>query len=156
MKSQYDQNIQQHISSEVRLTDLLRLKHCTIIRETSNVWSSANSVVRSSPIADLSQLFGFSSQINCAVSLVSIQGISGEPLHYHTSHLIGLVVSGCGWILTDKNPEMKHQEQVSLGDVIVIPKGVYHMFECGPEEAMDYIAMEVSDGIIDYQKHWKE
>ena len=155
IKPNHDQNLQDCPSSELRFTDLLRLKDCTVIKEASLTWSSANSIVRSSPITDLSQLFSLSCQINCAVSLVSIHGASGEPLHYHTSHLIGLVVRGSGWLLTTKNSELEHQKQVGLGDVIVIPKGVYHIFECDPAGAMDYIALEVSDGIIDYQKHWK-
>lgn len=32
--------------------------------------------------------------------------------------------------------------RVAAGDVVLIPRGAYHMFECEPSGSLDYIALE--------------
>ena len=138
------------------LGELFRHKRCVVFKEAGRAQKTGNSVLVSSPVVDILQVLNNASWIEATVSSVAIKGTSNEPLHYHTSHLIGLVVSGEGYLLISKeNVENDGIDRVpvTVGDVIVIPRGAYHIFECDPTGELDYIALEFSDEAIDYQKH---
>lgn len=129
---------------------------CSIINNELNKWESTNSTVTSSPIIHLNELFGENTNIQTATSLVSIKGYSGEPLHYHTSHVLGIVIKGKGWLRILGENQQKENLTVGEGDIAIIPRGVLHSFECEPSSIIEYIALEVSDTAIDYQKHHLE
>ena len=90
-------------------------------------------------------------------SLVCIAGPSNEVLHFHSSHLIGVVTRGSGWLCVSiESSPFVDKVAVSAGDVVVIPRGVFHLFDCDVTQELDYVALEVSDHPLDYQKHWIE
>src|ERR1017187_6196909 len=43
--------------------------------------------------------------------------------------------------------------RVNEGDIVVLPRGAYHVFRCAPGRKMEYIAFEFSDQQTDYQAH---
>ena len=151
------ENLNDATVSPNRLREILETGTCAVYKNAANTWKTANSTVTSSPIVDVWHIFEGTRAANVAVNIVSIRGTSGEPLHYHTSHLIGVVVKGDGMLrsATDKRESNLKDWQVAAGDVILIPRGAYHMFECEPSGNLDYIALEFSDHEIDYQKHWR-
>jgi quercetin dioxygenase-like cupin family protein len=129
--------------------------HCSLFKGAALQWNSANSKVLSMPALRLSDTQG--SLVETGASIVCIAGPSNEPLHYHSSHLVGVVTRGSGWLcVPGLDKAVPARLPVSSGDVVVIPKGALHLFDCDPDTEMDYVALEVSDGPIDYQKHWKD
>lgn len=132
---------------------LLSLSHCTVLPHLAFAWGTGNSVVVSVPTLSVVPLFPMAPELNVTASLVSIQGDSPEPLHFHTSHLMGLVVRGSGDFRWEVEGEERTAE-VCTGDVVIIPRGALHFFNCLPGGSLDYVALEVSDGPIDYQKHF--
>ena len=113
-------------------------------------------MVYSTPVIDASRLFPKSERRECAASLVCIKGRSGEDLHYHTSHIVGFITRGEGSLrLPAKSGNGETELPVRAGDVVIIPRGALHMFECAVAQEMDYLALEVSEVAIDYQKHWQ-
>lgn len=127
---------------------------CTLFLGRMNKWNSANSSVTSCPCLSPQLLFPGARDIEVGASLVAISGPSGESLHFHSSHLIGVVVKGSGVLLSMSPNGDQRADRVSVGDCVVIPRGVLHLFECTGGESMDYVALEVSDSPIDYQKHF--
>jgi len=130
---------------------------CVFLQRAVNTWSSANSRVTSLPAFDLLRAFSRLSHYNVASSLVSIAGPSTEPLHFHTSHVFGVATKGRG-VLRHKiigQPE-ELRTIVEEGDVALIPSTVLHLFETEDNGIFEYIAVEVSEKPIDYQKHWHE
>jgi quercetin dioxygenase-like cupin family protein len=135
---------------------LFRHKRCVVFKGAGRAQKTGNSILVSSHVVDILQVLNNASRIEATVSSVAIKGTSNEPLHYHTSHLIGLVVSGQGYLLISKEDvenDGVDRVPVTVGDVVVIPRGAYHIFECDPNGELDYIALEFSDEAIDYQKH---
>lgn len=130
------------------IADLLRRASCAVIPEAGRVVIMSNSEVRSAPPVRVSAVFPDVAS-NVTASLVLVSGRTDEAPHYHTSHLIGAIVNGRGQLRT---PEGCHS--VSPGDIVVIPRGALHVFEAETEQPMSYIAYEVSDAEIDYQKHF--
>lgn len=104
----------------------------------------------SAPIVDLLSIFPDSNTANCTSSLVTINGPSDEPPHFHLSHVLGIVVSGTGVVRDGES----RRKKVIDGDLVVIPKGVLHYFETAQGEELKWIALEFNDGEIDYQKHF--
>ena len=145
-------NVERDVSPE-----LFSLDECTVLRASSHDWTSANSRVFSTPVVDVMQVFS-AQRVEIGASIVCIAGECGEPLHFHLSHLVGLVVRGGGWLCIPAPGDRTSVARVavSVGDAVVIPRGALHLFECDPTGFLDYIALEVSDRPIDYQKHWKE
>ena len=125
---------------------------CTFFESKIHSWISENSEVLSLPYINFVKFknsFGFK---NMSCSIVSIEGPSDEDLHYHTSWIIALAVKGRG-IFEYKNPTNETQSRsVEKGDILVLPKGIYHLFQTDGQ-AFEYIAFEFSDKEIDYQKH---
>jgi quercetin dioxygenase-like cupin family protein len=128
-----------------------------IVPGISKKWSSSNSVVRSLPALRVEDSLGGDLQ-EVGASLVAISGPSDEPLHYHSSHLIGVVTSGRGWFCVPGEGGVANpvRQEVVAGDVVVIPRSVLHLFDCDPGGQLDYVSLEFSDKAIDYQKHWRE
>lgn len=142
-----------------KLSGVLKGTDCAVYKRAALLWRDGNSAVTSSPAVDLLRLFKAAGRVEVAVNFVSIQGACGEPLHYHTAHLIGVVVRGGGYLLTGKGENKQGEVDmtpVAVGDLVVIPRGAYHIFECKPSGGLDYVALEFSDAAIDYQKHWTE
>jgi quercetin dioxygenase-like cupin family protein len=129
--------------------------HCSVLKGAAREWHSANSRVLSLPALRLAD--AHVPLFEAGASIVCISGPSTETLHYHSSHLVGIVTRGAGWLrVPGKDEGSTTRLPISCGDVVVIPKGVLHLFDCDPEAEMDYVALEVSYGPIDYQKHWKD
>jgi len=147
--------IDKHIISELFLR-----KDCAVFKSGGHEWWSSNSTVLSTPIVQLFGMFA-SDNVELGASIVRISGESGEPLHFHSSHLVGLVIRGEGWLclpaLTGGAPLSNvnvRRVRVQQGDIAIIPRGALHLFECNSTAEMDYLAVEFSDCPIDYQKHW--
>lgn len=75
-----------------------------------------------------------------------------EPLHYHTSNIIGVVIEGCGKFRYEHCAN-EINSLVKAGDVVLIPKDAFHVFECSSNESMKYIGLEFANSEIDYQMH---
>lgn len=142
------------LTKDVR--ELLEHAECIIYKKGALAWRSSNSAVTSLPAVDLSSIFNASKQLEVTANFVSIRGFSGDPPHYHTSHLIGVIIKGEGWLISVSSDSESSVERipVAVNDVVFIPRGAYHIFECDPQGELDYIALEFSDQAIDYQKHW--
>lgn len=141
------------ITSNV-IEELFSRKECEVLKSSQHEWNSGNSTVSSTPPVDLAGIFG-SSHIEVGASVVRIVGESGEPLHFHSSHLVGLVVRGSGWLCRPNEQDGGISRRATArGDVVIIPRGALHLFECDRDGELEYIALEFSDGPIDYQKHW--
>lgn len=132
----------------------LPLDHCTILRARGQEWSTPNSLVASIPALTLGELATACRPANLTASIVKVAGPTPEPMHFHTSCIVGLVVRGSGTLLYRDGSGQDGREQVACGDVVIIPRGALHVFVTGASEAMDYIALEFSDRELDYQAHW--
>jgi hypothetical protein len=165
---------------------------CTVIQSGNHYWDAKDkdSSVMGVPPIDLEAVLNpqrspSSSdprRIQAGVSIVRIEGPALDvESHYHIAHLVGLVVTGNGWlnvpkskaVLVVKNrnswvvskdlPEFSSKPQISgspsmssleyLLDVVVLPKKTYHVFRCSSRRKMEYIALEFSDQKTDYQAH---
>jgi quercetin dioxygenase-like cupin family protein len=142
------------------ISELLSRKDCAVLKDGGHEWRSSNSTVLSTPVVELLGMFA-SENLELGASIVRISGESGEPLHFHSSHLVGLVIRGQGWLCLPgfvNNASVGEADvrrvAVQLGDVAVIPRGALHLFECAHSSELDYLAVEFSDRPIDYQKHW--
>lgn len=136
---------------DIRIGELLQMQRCTVVSSAAQVGKMGNSVLTSVPVLKLSELFADIRSIELTASWVKIRGASTEPVHYHTSHLVACLVQGMGWLRTDQGREV-----VVIGDVVVIPRGINHFFDPDPAVGLDYIAYEISDSPIDYQKHYNQ
>jgi quercetin dioxygenase-like cupin family protein len=137
---------------------LFKKSVCTLIHGKSRKWESSNSTVFSCPALDLNGVFARESRLEAGASLVSIDGEADEDLHFHTSHLLGTVVRGEGFLCVPTDLANAQAGRISRipvqpGDVVVIPRGALHIFQCEVGKRLEYIALEVSDSPIDYQKH---
>ena len=142
--------------SSRRIEGSFRAKRCTVFQSTAIRSTTGNSVLESLPNVMVHALFPETRDVRATCSLVRIKGVSGESLHYHSSHLVGLVVRGRGWLLVpgDDASGSHRRLAVTKGDVVVVPRRVLHLFECRPREVLEYLALEFSDEDIDYQKHF--
>jgi quercetin dioxygenase-like cupin family protein len=135
------------------LRHLLLKKSCSIVECAATSWSSGNSTVCSIPSFAVKEFFQPGLDVNVTASLVRINGGGEEPLHFHTSHLVGLVVRGSGVFRWADERGAEIRSAVTEGDLVVIPRGALHFFEA-TGVGLDYIALELSDAVIDYQKHF--
>jgi oxalate decarboxylase/phosphoglucose isomerase-like protein (cupin superfamily) len=138
------------------VADYLSLCHCTVLRGRGQEWATPNSVVASIPALTLEILSSACLPKNLTASIVKVAGPTHEPMHFHTSYIVGLVVAGSGSLLSQDASGQEARERVISGDVVIIPRGALHVFVTEAEEAMDYIALEFSDGELDYQAHWTD
>ncbi len=137
------------------ITAALQANYCTLICEYSQSWNTENSIVTSLPIIDLMQVFNDSLLKLATASVVEINGPlpEREPVHYHLSHVIGMVFEGRGKLIAHLDGEAV---SVNPGDLVIIPRGAMHFFETEEGGIMKWIAMELSDRPIDYQKHYAD
>lgn len=132
----------------MELTQLLQLSNCTVLPGAATAATMTNSSLLSIPALPLLELFSNPSQLYGTASWVEIRGQNEESTHYHTSHLVALIVHGGGTLRTKNG-----KQPIRSGDLIVMPRGVDHFFD-PLAEGIDYIGFEVSDSVIDYQKHF--
>ena len=83
-------------------------------------WSEGNSTVSSVPSMELRSLVPAGAR-EVALNLVEIGGRSEEELHFHVSHLVGIVCDGRGYLM---RPDGDGVERIPIrkGDVVVIPR----------------------------------
>lgn len=124
-----------------------------MLHSAGNRWGTVNSEVLSIPALSLTVLAGACSPENLTCSIVRVAGPSNEPVHYHTSYIVGLVVRGEGILQHRAKGRETVHEKASAGDVVIIPRGAVHVFSTVEGGEMDYIAIEFSDQEIDYQAH---
>ena len=135
---------------------LSRWNDCSFCPAMTHEWESANSSVVSLPAFNFGRMFGQTDFQNIACSLVSISGPTDESLHFHTSHVVGVVTSGAGRLRHTAIGKLNEQQTLlKAGDVAFIPKNCLHLFDTDEGGHINYIAFELSEGEIDYQKHWK-
>ena len=142
-----------HLSTE--LVSALRGTKCSIFPGRGREWRTPNSTVASIPALALADLASVCDVLNLTMSIVRVNGMTHEGLHYHSSNIIGLIVSGGGDLRYELAEGSDTKRGVVEGDLVVIPRGAYHVFETQAGSAMDYIAFEFSDAELDYQAHWK-
>lgn len=128
----------------------IKRKECTVKRNSSLRWKSDNSEVQSIPSLTVG-----TDCVKCVgVSLVTICGPSGEDLHFHKADIVGLVIYGAARLRFRSEGDIERVSNVVENDVVFIPRGVFHLFECCLGETMRYVALELSESELDYQKHW--
>lgn len=132
----------------MQLTHFLQLPTCTVLPKAATPATMTNSTLLSIPALSLLEVFSGAIQLYGTASWVEIRGESNEPTHYHTSHLVALVVRGGGMLRAGSV-----KQQIQSGDIVVIPRGVDHFFD-PVVEGLDYVGFEISDSVIDYQKHF--
>lgn len=137
----------------IDMKEFLKEMKCTAIKNFATSWSTGNSIVNSSPIVNLAGLFPDLTKVNVTASIVHIEGVDDEDVHYHTSHVIGYVVNGEGQFMVSRENGSPIFD-ITAGDVVIIPRGAMHYFVSNTK--MDWIALEISDLPIDYQKHLKD
>jgi quercetin dioxygenase-like cupin family protein len=131
---------------------LIASEECYLWKGSSEFWSTENSNVESSPVLLLEEVFRNIGGVRVAVSYVDVLPKIGEPLHYHISTVIGIVVAGKAVFRFRRKGE-EEMIDVEKGDVFLIPKYAYHVFECAGEQSMQYVGLEFADQDIDYQRH---
>jgi quercetin dioxygenase-like cupin family protein len=135
----------------VNITRLLKKATCTLMPADARTTSTGNSVLTVGYLVNLADgLFPDPSIVKMTASLVEIRGQSEEDMHYHTSHIVGIVVHGSGYL---RVPEGKLPAK--KGDMVIIPRKAMHYFDCDPDGELTYVSLEVSDTEIDYQKHFR-
>ena len=108
-------------------------------------------------------LFSNLGLVHITASLVRLDGMSNKSGHFHTSHLIAVVVSGDAQLRTGKEIDLFSENGklvphdgiavVMTGGVVIIPRGENHFFDPNTS-GMTYVGLEISDRPIDYQKHF--
>lgn len=131
---------------------LLEKKECIFWVASSEKWSTANSTVDSSPVIRIAEIYRDIGDVEVAISLVDVSPVTGEPLHYHASHVVGVVIEGEASFRYQKAGK-EVRVKVVRGDVVLVPEGAYHVFECSLGQHMKYMALEFADKEIDYQQH---
>lgn len=139
----------------LKLALALRRPTCSVFRAAGQKWETPNSSVASVPGLGFPALKAACDPRNFTVSIVRVSGPTPEPLHYHISHIVGLVVSGRGELRYESEDGSESTFEANEGDLVVIPKGAYHVFETKCGSPMEYIAFEFSEAELDYQAHWK-
>jgi mannose-6-phosphate isomerase-like protein (cupin superfamily) len=148
--------IQEHRGEiEHFISTSLEENFCTLVRGFSESWTTDNSRVTSLPVLNLLNVFKDADVQLATASVVEINGPlpEDEGVHYHLSHVVGMVFEGVGSIISHVEGE---SVEVHEGDLVIIPRGVMHFFTSTPGHVMRWVAMEVSDRPIDYQKHFDD
>jgi mannose-6-phosphate isomerase-like protein (cupin superfamily) len=124
---------------------------CAIITPKIAAYTAGNSLVYCGPDINVSSLFPSLLQVpmKVATTIVIIYGHLHEELHHHTSHVISFVIEGEGWLFTEQ-----YKCRAKPGDLVVIPRGVKHLFNCDEGKRMLIFATEISDRPIDHQKNF--
>lgn len=128
----------------------MRAPYCSVIAGAASHAETESSIVVSMPSLALDSLRTVCEPRNISCNLVRIEAVAGEPLHFHSSFIACVVVEGGGAILDYRKGRITGQ-CVGPGDLIVIPRGVSHVFKANADMPMVCIGFEFSDGQIDYQ-----
>lgn len=146
-------------SLTVRPEDIVRAirsPFCTVFKGAVGSYERDNSVVFASQFFPLFRTYfdtfpEMGQDMNVGITYLKISGSrSNEPLHYHTADIVGLITVGSGVLLYENNGERR--EEAVEGDMIVIPKGALHCFDCSPGKDLHYAAILLGKE-IDYQRH---
>ncbi len=122
---------------------------CKVITSGQPAYTAGNSLVYCGPDLLVAKLLPDSGKAILATTIVKIYGHLDEELHYHSSHVISVLVEGSGYLFTDTE-----KLSAKAGDIVVIPRGVQHLFNCDPRQKILIFAIEISDRSIDHQKNW--
>jgi quercetin dioxygenase-like cupin family protein len=121
---------------------------CAVISNPHCSYSAGNSVVLCGPQLVPQEIIP-AGQHFMAISTVFITGVSHEPLHTHTSHVITWMIEGTGWLtLADGRLE------ATAGDLVVVPREVPHSFNGPIGSRIVFVGLELSDQALDYQKNF--
>jgi mannose-6-phosphate isomerase-like protein (cupin superfamily) len=131
------------------IAKLLQLNKCTVLSKITEAVKDGNSEFVSLPALNLNNLFTENSSLEFSANFVKIDGNQNEPVHYHISHVVGVILEGDAYLKTDQG-----QFPVSKGDVVVVPKNVNHEFICEDGKQMIYMAYEIADRQLDFKKHF--
>jgi quercetin dioxygenase-like cupin family protein len=121
---------------------------CLVLDPKQPAYTAGNSLVYCGPDIFISHLFDHG-EIRVAMTTVVIYGNVKEELHHHTSHVFSYVIEGIGWLQVENGGLMAR-----AGDLVVIPRGVRHLFNCNDGDRMLIFAVEISDQPIDHQKNY--
>lgn len=135
--------------------DALANRRCCVLKGgyLSRVVDTA--VVAATPPINIHQLFNVQANVEMAINVVQIEGATEEAPHYHNSHVVAIVLSGFGWLETPSNDGGVTREEVTGGDIVVIPQDALHVFNTHPDQAILYVSLEFTDRGIDYQRHYR-
>lgn len=131
------------------IASLLKLNTCTVLPGIAAATKDGNSEFVSLPPLKVSTVFDNSPNLELSANFVHILGNNNEPVHYHISHVVGVILKGSAYLKTDEGVV-----PVAKGDVVVVPQGVHHEFICDEDKEMDYMAYEVADTTLDFLKHF--
>ncbi|PIN74602.1 hypothetical protein COV18_06945 [Candidatus Woesearchaeota archaeon CG10_big_fil_rev_8_21_14_0_10_37_12] len=143
-------------SIEERIETALTAPYASVIRGNAREWSSTNSTTLSTNKFNLTRVIeralpdapSIDVNVNCIVVNGSLD--KGEEPHYHDSYVIGIIQRGHGRFTVKRDGKVI-DEQVSRGDIVIIPKGTYHVFD-GTD--ILYAAFEFGkEGEVNYQRH---
>ena len=139
-----------------RILEAIRTGECALFKKATLEQDTHSSKVYSLPSLPVLQLFNCDRPINTSTNFMVISGGLDEALHYHTSHVFGFVVRGEGvFCLRKKGVKRETRLPVSSGDLVVIPRGALHLFECEKGQ-LEVVTLEVSDRDLDYQSHYSD
>lgn len=121
---------------------------CAVISNPHCSYSAGNSVVLCGPQLSPQQIIP-ADQHYMAISAVFISGVSHEPLHTHTSHVVAWMIEGTGWLSLEEE-----RIDAVAGDLVVVPRGVPHSFNGPLGSRIVFVGLEISDQMLDYQKNF--
>lgn len=129
--------------------DYFNLSQVSVIKDESIYRTELNSHVYSIPALRFNNFIG-----ELTINNIVVTGVLNEPLHYHKTNIIALVTYGRGRIFSFLEKEgLRKSDDISIGDIVIIPKGILHAFESNLNETATYAVLEMGEH-IDYQKHF--
>mgnify|MGYP003517061127 CR=1 len=133
----------------MNISNLLQLNKCTVLPQSSTPTKDGNSIFTSIPPLRINDLFSDTANVELSANYVHISGYDNEPMHHHISHVVGVIIKGSAYLQTDEG-----NIPVQQGDVVVVPKGIKHEFICDDGKEMDYMAYEIANISLDFNKHF--
>jgi quercetin dioxygenase-like cupin family protein len=136
------------VGIESEVAEAFQECRCAVIRPRQAAYTAGNSLVYCGPDIVVSDLFA-ERHLRVATTVVIIYGHADEELHRHTSHVLSCLIEGNGCLYGET-----WEFEARPGDLVVIPRGVRHVFNCAEGQRMLIFAVEISDGPIDHQKNY--
>lgn len=136
-----------------KIIESLGNPQATVFIGAAMQWDTPNSLVLSVPALATAELQSICDPNNLSTSLVRVSGPTTEPLHFHTSNIVGVAVRGEGTFYCATVDGEECTQRVTAGDIVVIPRGALHVFTTESGGLLEYVALEFSAGKIDYQAH---
>lgn len=142
-----------------KILEALQVPKCEVVGSVQGLtYKTGNSQIICTPQLVVADVLALHDRAKISVNFVFIQGEANEAPHIHHSHVIALVLSGTGELLhLPSGSDSKNKPSTVVaeaGDIVVIPKGVLHIFNCNRGQNLLYAALEIADRDIDYQKHY--